>query len=44
MISEVIKMFSSWADLARREGLLALESKDRRSRGSIFEKWINISN
>lgn len=24
---EVIKMFSSWADLARREGLLALESK-----------------
>lgn len=24
---EVIKMFSQWADLARREGLLALESK-----------------
>ena len=24
---EIIKMFSSWADLARREGLLALESK-----------------
>lgn len=24
---EVIKLFSSWADLARREGLLALESK-----------------
>lgn len=24
---EVIKMFSSWADLARREGLLALEGK-----------------
>lgn len=24
---ELIKMFSSWADLARREGLLALESK-----------------
>ena len=25
--AEIIKMFSSWADLARREGLLALESK-----------------
>ncbi len=25
--SEVIKLFSNWADLARREGLLALESK-----------------
>lgn len=24
---EIIKLFSSWADLARREGLLALESK-----------------
>ncbi len=24
---EIIKMFSSWADLARREGLLALESR-----------------
>ena len=24
---EIIKMFSQWADLARREGLLALESK-----------------
>ena len=24
---EIIKMFSTWADLARREGLLALESK-----------------
>lgn len=24
---DIIKMFSSWADLARREGLLALESK-----------------
>ncbi|KGR77021.1 flagellar motor stator protein MotA [Ureibacillus manganicus] len=24
---EIIRMFSSWADLARREGLLALESK-----------------
>jgi chemotaxis protein MotA len=25
--TEIIKMFSGWADLARREGLLALESK-----------------
>ncbi|CAM5649117.1 Flagellar motor protein MotA OS=Lysinibacillus sphaericus OX=1421 GN=LS41612_03485 PE=3 SV=1 [Lysinibacillus sphaericus] len=28
---EIIKMFSQWADLARREGLLALESKASRN-------------
>ncbi len=41
---EIIKMFSQWADLARREGLLALESKAVRSRRSIFKKWFNVSN
>lgn len=41
---EIIQMFSKWADLARREGLLALESEAQEIKRSIFTKWFNSCN
>lgn len=40
---EVIKMFSSLADLARREGLLALESRTTDVEDPFFKKWSYVS-
>ena len=37
--SDIIRMFSGWADIARREGLLSLEAKTDDIEDPVFEKW-----
>lgn len=40
---EIIKMFSQWADLARREGLLALESKAAEVEDSFLKNGLTLA-
>lgn len=40
---EVIKMFSQWADLARREGLLALESKASEVEDAFLKNGLTLA-
>ena len=40
---ELIKMFSQWADLARREGLLALESKAAEIEDSFLKNGLTLA-
>lgn len=40
---EIIKMFSQWADLARREGLLALESKSAEIEDPFLKNGLTLA-
>ena len=40
---EIIKMFSQWADLARREGLLALESKASEVEDTFLKNGLTLA-
>lgn len=40
---EIIKMFSQWADLARREGLLALESKSTEIEDPFLKNGLTLA-